>query len=285
MWRTEWEVFGGICVAIMVSIFVRHVYYIVKHVWPAKLQLRKPQRVLPVPGVATIHGIVSGIGEKCPVQVTIVEYTIAGASKGQFLWEQTSYKVEAHPFVLLLPELGARILVEPTANVRLRAFGHATDWELDEEVKQFSRVRTATLEDGDRAIITGMLEEKREVELVANQYRSQKENVRIEYVLKPGPNVELRVDSETFLDEIQRLLGPLGWARGIGTASLVTSYVYALQVGFSPSSKVIFGALVVAVVITGGYYRNIDRRPWFDRPINPPRPYRFSEDMERREPG
>ena len=284
MWRREWEIFGGICVALMVLAFVRHVYYIVKNVWPIKRQLREPQRVLPAPGVATIHGIVSSIGERTPVQVTIVECTIGGSSKGQHLWQQTLYKVEGRPFALLLPEVGARILVEPGENVRLRASAITTDWEYDKEVKQLRRVRTATLEDGDRAIITGILEEKQEVELIANQYRSQKENVRIEYVMKPGSNGELKVDSETFLREIKRLLGPLGWARGIGTALLVTSYVYALREAFSTSSNILFGVFLFAVILTSAHYRNIDRRPWFDRPTNPKKPYRFSEDMSRREP-
>lgn len=283
MWLSVWAIFGEICVVLVTFGFVKHVYYIVKNVWPVKRKLHEPQRVLPVPGEATIQGIVSSIGEKTPVQVTIVEHTIGGASKGQHVWEQTSFKVEAHPFALLLPELGARILVKPGETVRLRASAITTDWEQDKEVPQFRRVRTATLEDGDRAIITGILEEKREIELVANQYRSQKENVRIEYVLKPIPNAGIQIDSETFLHEIQRLLGRLGWARGIGTVLLVASYAYALDEAFSTRSNIIVGVLLAAIFLTNGHYMNIDRRPWFDRPANPKKPYRGSEDMARRE--
>jgi hypothetical protein len=280
MWRREWEIFGGICVALVVFGFVKHVYYVIKNVWPVKRVLDKPQRILPVPGPVTLNGIVSSIGDKIPVQVTIVEHGIRGGTKGQRAWRQMSYHVEAHPFALLLPELGLRIGVEPGDRIRLRAAGTATDWEFHKEVNETRRVRTSMLEDGDRAILTGMLEEKRKVELIATEYRSQKENVRIEYVLKPVPDKGITIDSETLLHEIHVLLGPLGWVRAIGTAVLVPAYVYALSEGFSMGSNILFAVLLVIVVFVRLGYMDFDRLPWFDRPNNPKKPYQSSENLK-----
>ena len=107
----EWEAFGGICVGLVVWGFAKHIYYVVKNVWLVKRALDKPQRLLPPPGVVTLNGIVSTIGENCPVQVTIVEHGYW--SKARLYWRQTSCKVEAHTFALLLPDLGTRIIVEP----------------------------------------------------------------------------------------------------------------------------------------------------------------------------
>jgi hypothetical protein len=232
--------------------------------------------------VVTLNGIVSSIDHENPVIVTIVEHGMANA--GTICWWQSSFEVQAHPFALLLPELGTRILIEPGEKVRLRAAAIATDWERDPERTEQRRVRTAVLEDGDRAIITGMLTESREVELIANQYRSQKEKVRIEYVLKPYPEVGMRIDSETLVYEIQRLLGPLGWVRGIGTALLVPAYVGALDQSFSTITCIIVGVVLAILLLAIAHYRNIDRRPWFDRPHYASRSVRFCEDTLQREP-
>lgn len=278
MWLLAWAIFGEICVVLVAFGFVKHIYYVAKNVWPVKRKLRNPQRVLPAPGVVTLNGIVSRIGENCPVLVTIVEN--GESARGQIYWRQTSYKVEAHSFALLLPELGVRIVVDPGDNVRLRAAGTATDWEYNEEADELRRVRTAMLEDGDHAIVSGVLSESRQIELVANQYRSQKENVRIEYVMRPGFNGELRVDSETMLLEIMVLLRPLAWVRGIGTALLVPAYVGSLQTLFSTNSNILVGLILAVLFVIHRHYMNIDRRPWFDRPQDPKKPYRSVEDRK-----
>jgi len=278
MWRTEWTVFGGICAALVVFSFVKHVFYVVKNVWLVKRSLDEPQRVLPPPGVVTLNGIISSIGEETPVQVTLVEHGRSG--KGRFYWRQTSYRVDAHRFALLLPELGARIVVEPGENVRLRASATATDWAYDKEAGEGRRVRTAILEDGDRVLINGLLEEKREVELIVNEYRSQKEKIRVEYLLKPIPDAGIRIDSETLLHELQMLLGPLGWVRALGTVLVVPAYVYALQEAFSTRSNILFVVILVVYSFIRTSYTDIDRRPWFDRPIDPRKPYHGAENLK-----
>lgn len=279
MWRKEWEIFGGICVALIVWGFARHIYYVVKNVWLVKLALNKPLRVMPLPGVVTLSGIVSSIGENCPVQVTIVEH--GKYHRGQIYWRQTSLKVEAHPFALLLPELGARVLVEPGEVVNLRASATVTDWEKDKEADEDRRVRTAMLVDGDRVIVTGVLSESRQVELIANQYRSQKEKVRVEYVLKSNPNKAMAIDSETLLHEIRERFGYLGWLRGISTVLLLPVYVYAQDDGFFDNSLLLFASMLFVYVFARLGFTEKDRLPWFDRHTSFKKPYRNIESPKR----
>jgi hypothetical protein len=241
-------------------------------------QLDKPQSVLPPPGIVSLNGLVSMIDDELPVEVTIEE---RGESiRGQIYWTQFSQTVEAHAFALLLPDAGARVIVEPGEDVHLRASSSATEWEYSAEAKKLCRFRTATLEDGARAIVTGVLEEKREIEATMSEYRSQKGKIRIEYVLRPIPNEGIRIDSETLLDEIQKLLRFLGWLRGIGAVAVVPAYVYAVNETFSTTSAFLFGVLVVAYSFVRIGFTNIDRRPWFDRPKNPKKPYFGYEDCK-----
>jgi len=269
----EWVVLGGICVALVVFGFVKHVYYVAKNVWAIRRAFDKPTPALPPLGLVTITGIVSSMGDKRPVQVKLRE---AGTySRGQYYWEQKSRVVQACPFALLIPEAGARIIVEPDKDVYLRSLGHVTKWKSFGKNNGIKRFRIGALEDGDRAIITGVLSEKRTVESQSSEYRSQKGKVKIEYVLRPIPGDPLKIDSETMLEEISERFGYIGWARALGTVVLVPYYCRALWDSFADRSANTFWGLVVGY----GFLRLImrlnkrDRVPWFDRTNNPKKPH------------
>jgi hypothetical protein len=278
----DWMAFGGVCVVLVVFGFVKHAYYIIKNVWAMRYAFAKPTRVLPSLGPVTINGLVSSIDDQCPVRITIREDDKEG--KGTIFWEQASRIVEAHPFALLLPEAGARIIVEPEAEIHMRAAARLTDWEDDPDTKQSFRYRIGTLKDGDRAILTGVLEEKREVEAQASEYRSMKGKVRYEYVLRPIPGKGLYIDSETMFDEIRTLLRWPGWVRSVGTVILVPLYIHARYPSLSINRGLVFLVLLLVYAFARISFLSFDRRPWFDRPNNPKKPYRGSEDRKFRSP-
>lgn len=274
----EWVVLGGTCVALVAFGFAKHVYYVVKHVWAIRHALNQPTRTLPVEGVATINGLVSSIGDETPVTITLHEYGQAG--RGQIYWQQALREVKAHPFALLAPEMGARILVEPGADVQLRAAARATEWDNKSFPDKLVRYRTATLDEGDQAMITGVLSERRDVERVASEYRTTKETIKVEYILRPIAGEPLRIDSQTMLDEIRTCFGWLGWVKGLGTLALIPAYAYAVGEAFSTKSAVAFVVLLIVYVFARLHLLDIDRRPWFDRPNNPKKPYHAAENRK-----
>lgn len=288
----EWVVLGGICVFLVAFDFAKHVYYVAKNVWPMRRAFNKPTRTLPAVGVVTINGIVSGMGEECPVQIKLRED--GHTSRGQVYWKQTSRVVEAHPFALLVPDAGARIIVEPGDDVKLRASAHVTAWEYNEKIGKRNRFRIGALEDGDRAIVTGVLTEKREIEKQASEYRSQKGKVRIEYVLRPIPGEPLRIDSETMFDEINERLGYIGWVRALGTIILHYYYVKALMAyydvrahgdEFAARSAKVYAAVVIVYAVIRLFMQGgkRDRLPWFDRHKSSRNPYYSVEDYKHSE--
>lgn len=268
---------GGICVALVAFGFAKHVSYVVKHVWGMRQAFNQPTRTLPSEGLVTVNGIVSSIGDETPITMTLHEHGNTG--RGQIYWDQAKREVEVHPFALLVPEMGARIVVEPGDDVQLRAAARATEWDNKVLLDKLVRYRTATLNDGDRAIITGILSEQRNVERVGSEYRSTKEKVKVEYTLRPIAGQALRVDSETLLDEIRTCFSWLGWAHGLGTLALVPAYIYAVREDFSVKSSAIIILVLTIYVLSRLHLKAVDRKPWFDRPNDPGKPYRGVEDI------
>jgi hypothetical protein len=288
-----WVILGGICVALGVFGCAQHVYYVAKNVWTMRHAFRKPVRVLPTPGVVTLNGIVSGQdGRDYPVKVTLEEN-----GEGEWrhpYWEQTSRSVEAYPFELLLPEVGVKVIVEPGADVLLRASATTTDSEITDaeeksnpgwrdETYKFHRYRTGVLEAGDRAIVTGVLSEKRETEVIATEYRSQERRTRIEYVLRPLPDETMLIDSETLLDEFEECLGNQGTLFAVETICITFFYVQMLR---DPSLAYLYtiGWVVFSIMLFASLWilTQHDHDPWFSRPTNSPKPYRF-RDLGKRE--
>jgi hypothetical protein len=274
MW---WAVIGGIVIVAVVGYgFAKHVFYM-NRVWALRRVFDNPPKVDLVPGPLTVVGTVSATGGEAPVQVTMRE--AGNASRGQIYWKQASYDVDVHPFALLVPELAARIIVEPSNDVELRAAARVTEWEYDKERKELYRTRTATIEDGVRVMVTGMLGEKREVDLIPGPYRPQKE-IRTEYVLRSISNKRMTIDSATLFDEVRGRVGYVEWGRGIGFVALAAAYVHASQAGFSQTSVMFFGVVLgVYLVVRMFTVLSKDRLPWFDRPKDSKKPYHRVSDF------
>lgn len=261
-----WVVLGGIHVAFVVFGFAKHVHYVVKNVRGMRRAFGQPTRVLPPPGEVTLNGIVSSLNDKVPVTVKIRD-ELDPNTKIQN--DRVSRRVKTHSFALLLPEAGTRVTVEPGNDVHLRSLGHMTQWEYSKKTEKSSRFHIGELRDGDRAIVTGVLEEKRVIEPQSSEYRSEKGKVRIEYVLRPIPGIPLSIDSETMLQEISNCMDRIGKIRALGAAVLPFFYGRALVNSFDDWSARYFGGVVVAYAFVYLAHEPLlpFRVPWYDRKV------------------
>lgn len=288
--RMVWVILGGLCVGFGILTVAYRVYHVAKNVWAMQYAFSKRIRVLPSPGVVTLNGIVAAYdGRDCPVKVTLQEVG-KGDKEYDLKWEQTSRRVKAYPFEILLPEIGARVMVEPGEDVLLRSVaitmkekmtkepGDMPDWKSPNPLYEFRRRRMGTLEAGDRAIVTGVLSEKRETELVATEYRSQKVRTRIEYVLRPLPGEPMRIDAESLLDEFEEYHGNHG--KLLVVLTTFSTFFYLQMLGETPLNPLfIFGWAFPSsmfIMIVWLFSKNT-HRPWFTRPTNSLEPRRITE--------
>ncbi len=283
------QTLGGIVVALVIFDWAKHYYYVAKHVWPMQRAFREPTRTMPAPGVVTLNGIVSVIDEhEQPIKVTLHEY---GRGLWQSMdWDQTSRSVKVHPFGLLIPHAKVTVLVEPDDDVVLRSSAYTTaaksvesseiptDWANDHYDKKVRRQRIGVLEGGDVALVTGVLQEKHEPQIVTTGYRSNRGEAKIEYVLRPLPNEPMRIDSVTLLDEYKERLGHWGMLLTVGIFVVPFGYIQRLWEKPVPTNSLVplVIALLYIVLRLAIMAGRIDRRPWFERPI-PPQPYSFTD--------
>jgi hypothetical protein len=278
-----WEILGGIVVALVIIDFARHFYYVLTNVWAMRRAFGKPVRALPPSGVVLLNGLVSPLEDhECPIKVVLHED--GRAHRGQIYWEQTSHTVEAHPFELLLPEIGIKVLVETGTNVSLRSSSVVTDFEWNNEIEKLRSVRIAGIEEGERVIVRGVLTETREVEVVPTEYRSQKGKTNIKYVLRPLADEPLRIDAESMLGEIEELLGNRGYLLALGAIIIPYCYVRGILDVTQANAMKGFGwvVLIYGVIRLFVKFSRLDRTPWFDRHKTGKQPYRGVEDGESR---